>query len=1297
MKKTPLNGPVMTPSENCLPSRVTATIVNAQPDQMDDCDHLYSLIEEEKYDEAIKYSGRKDMRNLQLAQSLSAYCHACQKKYHQALEIARVVMRSLPNGESTLNAINHTLKQCRREHEMVAFYEALIEAYPNLSVHYLNEIFAIHARLHDAKKMQFTAQKLYKLTSQRCFVFWTVTSMLLQEDLVPTMLTVAERMLGKVLLEPLAVASLSENLSFGSNRSSTQQQPGADELELYIEVCCRQGRYSECINAIGSLFVSSTSSINIHDQTNFNANGALVQPTLLRLSAARVRLSDLNLSRIVAAASNSSEVSKLTLEPGDVAIRSDFIAVSAAQGALQIELLDQLHLLPDQWSTHLRLSQLVVDRLDSAPTSPPDGGDPGTDNVSPRSMASHRAYLRALHASQPQFRGPLLAELELLRQWREKKARLSDAFCQSNSNPLSAAYAGSLPLHWERTPLPSDFSLCVFAAGSWRDWLEEYVSLICAYADRFLSKQCCFTDLRTHIEVMSGSLDPVVFPDIANDAADAEIGAFLNAFSEWAKRRACVIEQQLDQIISAFGSHNVVDDYDTTKTSNPLGDFVGSSNRAIPTPITIASSQNEPHGAKGKKKSVGNPRASNSGAASFVTHKALSHRQEADRIVILEQLCSISNLRQFDVFCAMLLLNLPSRIQVRHFTLEKRLLSLYSRTKAICVSGVGGERDVQPGDELLLCASSQCRATLLLSLRSTSSIEGVNTLIEVAPQPQPSSSATRSLLICAKWVRLLLYGSEMSPHAFSHRVEILEPLRVAAMAQTALVAYDHLKPRHMQHDSLSYLVIPLLLESGWYVEARDMYVRLNSFARQAQLDTAEMIARSFRHSNYSAALDMQTFLRRVTRSLYLHVAVCEMPLLDLLLTPRLMQPELASEYLQQFCDGNLTGVAPSLAEETPPIPLFVTGAHLSIPCPSLMAIEDIASLVDNADYCVIGRFDSTSTQETKEIALRRIQIGNRIRVAQLTTRVLFHCLDGDVAKGRSYLTSLIEAVEKALRNEHASVGEGGYCLWSQTVEASVFSSTRARAVDTAQSSTSCHSLDSRNEQSQPRPIFETALWAAVLDGMHFALATAAAVEAGLGNTVICSDPAVFPTPNTENPSSNTLLLQTLAIKCQEAFERSKTFSQSLTALKQALWGDALIPVSQPSKFLTLPTSSREQNNDTTNVTRPLDPDWIRRCSAIVRTLTCYLPLLLQAALLSVPGSGNITSGSGHGSAKSNKKAYKGHTGGSGTVHKPVENSGVGVGSSDADAARLEQITELLGDVGKAVRLTSDSMMRFMGA
>ena len=1252
---------------------------------MDDCDQLYSLIEEEKYDEAIKYSGRKDMRNLLLAQSLSAYCHACQKKYTQALEIARAVMRSLPTGESTLNAINHTLKQCRRENELAAFYEALIEAYPNLSVHYLNEIFAIHARLHDAKKMQFTAQKLYKVTSQRCFVFWTVTSMLLQEDLVPTMLTVAERMLGKVLLEPLAVASFSDNLSFVSTRSSTQHQgpqPGAEELELYIEVCCRQGRYSECINTIGSLCVNSRRSINLHDQTNFNANGALVQPTLLRLSAARVRLNDLNLSRLVAA-SNSCDVSKVTLEHGNVAIRPEFTAVNAARGALQTELLDQLRLLPDQWSTHMRLSQLVVERLDSAPTGPPDSGDQGTDNVSPRSMASHRAYLRELHASHPQFRGPLLAELELLRQWRAgKKGRLS------NSNPLTAAYAGSLPLHWERTPLPSDFAVCVFAASSWRDWFDEYVSLICAYADRFLSKQCCFSDLRTHIEVMSGSLDsslPVIFPDIATNAADDEIGGFLNAFSEWARKRARIVEQQLDQSVSAFGSHKLVDDGDTLKASNPLGDFEGSSLRATPTPVT--STQKETHGAKSKKKSVANPCTSNSCVA-FVPPKVFPHLQEADRIVILDQLCSISNLRQFDVFCTTLLMNLPSwGIQARHCILENRLLSLYSRTKSMCVSGVGGERDVQPGDELLLCASSQCRATLLLSLRSSPSEDGVDTLKEVEPQVlQPSSSATRSLFICTKWIRLLLYGSEMSPHAFSHRVEILEPLRVAAMTQTALVAYDHLKPRHMQHDSLSYLVIPLLLESGWYVEAREMYVRLNNFARQAQLDTAEMIARSFRHSNYSAALDMQTFLRKVTRSLYLHVAVCEMPLLDLLLTPRLMQPELASEYLQQFCDRNLTGVAPSLVEEPPALPLFVTGAHLSIPCPSLLAIEDIASLVDNADYCVLGRFDTTSKQETAEIVLRRTQLGKRIRVAQLTTRVLFHCLDGEVAKGRLYLTSLIEAVE------HASVGDDGYCLWSQTVASSVLSSPRARAVDTAQSSTSCRTPESQYVQSPPKLIFDTVLWTAVLNGMHFALATAAAVEAGLGTTVFCSDPAVFPTPNIEIPPSNSLLLQTFAITCQEALERSTTFSQSLTALKQELWGDALIPVTQPSKFLMLPSSNREQNNDTTNVTRPLDPDWIRRCSAIVRTLTCYLPLLLQAALMSVPGRGNITSGSGLGGEKSYKKAYKGHKGGSGTVDRPLEIGGVGVGSSDA-----EQFYKLLGDVGTAVRLTSDSILRFTGA
>ena len=46
--------------------------------------------------------------------------------------------------------------------------------------------------------MQLIAQKLYKIKGDPRFLFWSVSSMLLQNDLPSQMLTVAERMIEKV-------------------------------------------------------------------------------------------------------------------------------------------------------------------------------------------------------------------------------------------------------------------------------------------------------------------------------------------------------------------------------------------------------------------------------------------------------------------------------------------------------------------------------------------------------------------------------------------------------------------------------------------------------------------------------------------------------------------------------------------------------------------------------------------------------------------------------------------------------------------------------------------------------------------------------------------------------------------------------------------------------------------------------------------------------------------------------------------------------------------------------------------
>lgn len=62
-----------------------------------------------------------------------------------------------------------------------------------------------------------------------------------------------------------------------------------------------------------------------------------------------------------------------------------------------------------------------------------------------------------------------------------------------------------------------------------------------------------------------------------------------------------------------------------------------------------------------------------------------------------------------------------------------------------------------------------------------------------------------------------------------------------------------------QVDSMSYLITPLLLESGMLSEASRQYRHMFLFHTGARRDTAEMITKCFKFGNYTKALELSNF------------------------------------------------------------------------------------------------------------------------------------------------------------------------------------------------------------------------------------------------------------------------------------------------------------------------------------------------------------------------------------------------------------------------------------------------------
>ena len=104
-------------------------------------------------------------------------------------------------------------------------------------------------RTFECKKMQLLAQRMYKITADARFVFWSVTSMQISflRAATPdsTLLMLGERMIEKII-------------------GATTEQLGGEELLMYIEILVKQEKFSEalpfeCLSPLFPVFAHSLS------------------------------------------------------------------------------------------------------------------------------------------------------------------------------------------------------------------------------------------------------------------------------------------------------------------------------------------------------------------------------------------------------------------------------------------------------------------------------------------------------------------------------------------------------------------------------------------------------------------------------------------------------------------------------------------------------------------------------------------------------------------------------------------------------------------------------------------------------------------------------------------------------------------------------------------------------------------------------------------------------------------------------------------------------------------------------
>jgi hypothetical protein len=233
------------------------------------------------------------------------------------------------------------------------------------------------------------------------------------------------------------------------------------------------------------------------------------------------------------------------------------------------------------------------------------------------------------------------------------------------------------------------------------------------------------------------------------------------------------------------------------------------------------------------------------------------------------------------------------------------------------------------------------------------------------------------MIICAsKWAQLLSAGMSSSPHTYTFKLEILEPYRLLCATEPAVVAYTGLDIKYIQNDSMSYLILPIVMEGGYFKAGLMQHRSVVNFHGNAKRETLDSISRCYKYSNYTKVLELLKFIKICQKSLQLALSRSEIPLFEI--TEKLHTPLKAKEYFDDYLDN----VLPESQ--------------------GYMEDMDIALLVDHMDSNLLVRVDSTRVQEDVEALNRKKQVIKRLEESQNCTRMLYHLMKGNVDDAREY-------------------------------------------------------------------------------------------------------------------------------------------------------------------------------------------------------------------------------------------------------------------------------------------------------
>lgn len=725
-----------------------------------------------EYEVAQKLCLKPEVAKFHLAQALLSYSYASLRQYDKALEIGRTLLKSQPTEDSIVNALGCTFKLCRSDDDFATCYENALKSPASSMVdHFHMELFSCYGRLLQPKKMQFVAQKLYKHTDQAKYIFWIVSSMVLQEDLPKSILAVAEKMLRKVFYE-----------------ISPKKQPGAEELHLLMTVFILQSKYSDAIVIMKELLSRPMNNENkLQDDEHFQANVNMV--------AVQKLASDLMLLDLYRQTRQFHEAKLQALM-----ILEDF---------------------PDQWIVHTFLNSIVLSSFPVPPSSMsmlPTGAlsdlvcfdnfgnweisaaESYNNNNFIAIFNEHLTYLSLKQSANPKLRGPFLANLYVILEYYVRYAEHSVPFVDGNELNLRNILRAkdSAVVTWVDRYLASVKSLEVAAH---KEVAEMLMICFLEYLSKFNSKYCCYMDLKPILYKISllqpRSIVTVIWEGlIAWIAEEIEQKQYVRDLLQLRNKaiapETAVVEVKEDQSNINDAAKATTEGVEEEDGEDDEAEEEGKDN------------QNKESKGKGKKKKNRKSKAKKAKKANAnevaVVNSESTNKEPVMKKIDYEHLQGLVGKDEpllVTICCYCQLDYIRSYIErLLEVPLNKESIltryDLFDCTYNKFQDGVGGEsRTVQPADDLQLVNSALHRVELK-SLYSS----WTNSFSEKKLDSEEIMKPMLSLVI--QWCSTLSNAINSSKYSFPLKVDYMETSKILLNAPAVLHAFDNLGVKYVQ-------------------------------------------------------------------------------------------------------------------------------------------------------------------------------------------------------------------------------------------------------------------------------------------------------------------------------------------------------------------------------------------------------------------------------------------------------------------------------------------------------------------